>query len=385
MTTPEAPPQALSGITVVCLSAMGPAPFACMLLGDLGARVIRIDRPNGGEPLTGLRAEDDPRTRGHRSIGIDLRGDQGRALLLRLLEQADVFIEGMRPGAAERLRLGPADLRAVNPRLVYGRATGWGQTGPRALQAGHDINYAGLAGAVFPLGPPDAAPQPPLNLLADFGGGGAYLALGVLAALLQRGETGRGQIVDAAMVDGVASLTAMLHGMLAGGVWRDRRGDNLLDGAAPFYRTYGTSDGGFMAVGALEPQFYAQLLGLLGLAPADWPQHDRARWPEQQRALAALFASRTRAEWEAVFDGSDACVTPVLSLAEAAASAELRERGTYVEWGGIPQPAPAPRLSGSAVVERDRAGWCRHTDEILAELGLTGAEIAELRDGEIVA
>jgi alpha-methylacyl-CoA racemase len=377
--------QALSDVSVVCLSALGPVPFAMMLLGDLGANVIRVDRPGRTGTLTGLPLEDDPRTRGHRGIGIDLRGANGRAVLLRLVAKADVFLEGMRPGAAEKLGLGPDELLEVNPGLVYGRATGWGQSGARATEAGHDINYAGLAGGVFPLGPADAPPLPPLNLLADFGGGGAYLALGVLAALHQRRLTGRGQVVDAAMVDGVASLTTMLHGMLAAGLWSDRRGDNLLDGAAHFYRTYQTADGGFMAVGAIEPQFYRDLLDALGLEPGDWPQHDRSRWPEQSQRLAAIFASRTRADWEQVFAGRDACVTPVLSLAEAGASAELRERGTFVEWDGVPQPAPAPRLSASAVIERPRSRWCGHTDEILAELGYSAGEIDALRGDEAVA
>jgi len=377
--------QALGDVRVVCLSALGPVPFAMMLLGDLGAQVVRVDRPGRTGTLTGLPLEDDPRTRGHRGIGIDLRSSSGRAILLRLVEQADVFLEGMRPGAAEKLGLGPDELLDVNPGLVYGRATGWGQTGPRATQAGHDINYAAVAGGVFPLGPADAPPLPPLNLLADFGGGGAYLALGILAALHQRRLTGRGQVVDAAMVDGVASLTAMLHGMLAAGLWSDRRGDNLLDGAAPFYRTYQTADGGFMAVGALEPQFYRELLDALGLDPAQWPQQDRSRWPEQSRRLAQVFAARTRAEWEQVFAGRDACVTPVLSLAEAGKSAELRERGTFVEWDGVPQPAPAPRLSASAVIERPRSRWCGHTDQILAELGYTADEVGVLRANEVIA
>lgn len=377
--------QALGDVNVVCLSSLGPVPFAVMLLGDLGAQVTRVDRPGRAGSLTGLPLEDDPRTRGHRGIGIDLRRPAGRAVLLRLIEWADVFLEGMRPGAAEKLGIGPDDLLGANPGLVYGRATGWGQTGPRARQAGHDINYAAVAGGVFPLGSPDAPPLPPLNLLADFGGGGAYLALGVLAALHQRQLTGRGQVVDAAMVDGVASLTTMLHGMLASGLWTDRRGENLLDGAAHFYRTYQTADGGFMAVGALEPQFYRELLDALGLDPADWPQHDRSRWPEQSSRLAALFASRTRAEWEKVFAGRDACVTPVLSLAEAATSAELRERGTYVDWDGVPQPAPAPRLSASAVIARPRSRWCGHTDQILAELGYPADQITGLRAADAVA
>jgi len=377
--------QALGDVDVVCLSSLGPVPFAVMLLGDLGAQVTRVDRPGRAGSLTGLPLEDDPRTRGHRGIGIDLRSPAGRAVLLRLIARADVFLEGMRPGAAEKLGIGPDDLLGVNPGLVYGRATGWGQTGPRAAEAGHDINYAAVAGGVFPLGSPDAPPLPPLNLLADFGGGGAYLALGVLAALHQREVTGRGQVVDAAMVDGVASLTTMLHGMLAAGLWTDRRGENLLDGAAHFYRTYETADGGFMAVGALEPQFYRELLDALGLDPAQWPQHDRSRWPEQSRRLAAVFASRTRADWERVFAGRDACVTPVLSLAEAATSAELRERGTYVDWDGVPQPAPAPRLSASAVIERPRSRWCGHTDQVLAELGYPADQVAALRAADTVA
>jgi alpha-methylacyl-CoA racemase len=378
-------PQALGDVSVVCLSSLGPVPFAVMLLGDLGARVTRVDRPGRTGSVTGLQPEDDPRTRGHRGIGIDLRSSDGRAVLLRLAEKADVFLEGMRPGAAEKLGIGPDELLGANPGLVYGRATGWGQSGPRAGEAGHDINYAGVAGGVFPLGPPDAPPLPPLNLLADFGGGGVYLALGVLAALHQRRLTGRGQVVDAAMVDGVASLTTMLHGMLAVGLWSDRRGDNLLDGAAHFYRTYQTADGRYLAVGALEPQFYRELLDALGLDHGDWPQHERARWPEQARRLAAIFAAKTRAEWEEVFADSDACVTPVLSLAEAAVTPELRERGTFVDWGGIPQPAPAPRLSGSAVIERPRSRWCGHTDQVMEELGYSAGEIAMLRGNEIVA
>jgi alpha-methylacyl-CoA racemase len=377
--------QALGDTTVVCLSAMGPVPFAAMLLGDLGAQVIRVDRPGRSGSVTGLPPEDDPRTRGHWGIGIDLRGDAGRAVLLRLAARADVFLEGMRPGATEKLGIGPGDLLRANPGLVYGRATGWGQSGPRAARAGHDINYAGLAGGVFPLGPPDQPPLPPLNLLADFGGGGVYLALGVLAALHQREVTGRGQVVDAAMVDGVASLTAMLHGMLATGLWSDGRGENLLDGAAHFYRTYRTADDRFMAVGALEPQFYAQLLDALELPPAEWPQHDRSRWPELSARLAVVFASRPRAEWERVFAGRDACVTPVLSLAEAAAAPELRARGTFVDWGGIPQPAPAPRLSASAVVERPRSAWCGHTDQVLADLGYSRGEVAALRADQVVS
>ncbi|MFG1923384.1 CaiB/BaiF CoA transferase family protein [Cryptosporangium sp. NPDC048952] len=374
--------QALGDVTVVALSAMGPVPFATMLLADLGARVIRVDRVNGAGGVTGLPLEDDPRTRGHQGIGIDVRSPAGRATLLRLLDTADVFLEGMRPGVAERLGLGPDDL---DPALIYGRATGWGRTGPRALRAGHDINYAGLAGGLYPLGPGELPPVPPLNLLADFGGGGAYLALGVLAALHQRASTGTGQVVDAAMVDGVANLTTMMHGMLAAGLWSNERQDNLLDGAAPFYRTYRTADGGFVAVGALEPQFYRLLLETLGLDPADWPQHDRSRWLALEKELASIFGTKARADWETIFDPLDACVTPVLSLAEAASSPELRERATFVDWDGVPQPAPAPRLSASPATEKPRGGHCSHTDEILTGLGLTAPELAELRAQNAIA
>ena len=377
--------RALSGITVVCLAALGPVPYATMLLGDLGATIVRVDRPDQRGGVTGLRLEDDPRTRGHRGVGIDLRQPEGRELLDRLVDDADVFLEGMRPGAAERLGVGPAVMLERVPRLVYGRATGWGQEGPRALRAGHDINYAGLSGGLYPVGPADRPPYPPLNMLADFGGGGTFLALGVLAALLQRAVTGSGQVVDAAMVDGVASLTTMMQGMRAAGLWSDRRGDNLLDGSAPFYRTYETEDGGYMAVGALEPQFYGDFLDGVGLEAGDWPQHDRDRWPKLEAELERVFASRSRSAWQEVFDGRDACVTPVLSMAEAAESTELRERDTFVVWGGIAQPAPAPRLSASRPVELPRGGWCSHTDEVVGGLGLGHERIAGLRDRRVIA
>lgn len=382
---PAAADQALSGITVVCLAALGPVPYAAMLLGDLGATILRVDRPDHRGGVTGLLLEDDPRTRGHRGLGIDLRQLEGRELFDRLVDDADVFLEGMRPGATERLGIGPDVLLARAPRLVYGRATGWGQQGPRAQRAGHDINYAGLSGGLYPVGPADRPPYPPLNMLADFGGGGTFLALGVLAALLQRTVTGSGQVVDAAMVDGVASLTTMMQGMRAAGLWSDRRGDNLLDGSAPFYRTYETADGGYMAVGALEPQFYRDFLDGVGLEIDDWPQHDRDRWPMLEAELERVFASRSRSAWQELFDARDACVTPVLSLAEAAESPELRERDTFVMWGGIAQPAPAPRLSASRPVDLPRSGWCSNTDEILGGLGLSDERIADLRGRRVIA
>jgi alpha-methylacyl-CoA racemase len=375
----------LNGIRVVHLAALGPIPFAAMLLADLGADVVRIDRSSSPPDLTGLDLQDDPRTRGQRGIGIDLKRPEGTELARRLVDTADVFLEGMRPGAVERLGLGPTELTDRNDRLIYGRMTGWGQSGPRALRAGHDINYLSIAGALHPIGPSDAPPAVPLNLVGDYGGGGTYLVMGVLAALFARTASGRGQVVDCAMVDGVASLTAMFHGMLATSTWTDEREANLIDGGAPFYRTYATSDGRYVAVGAMESKFYAELMDGLGLDLAEWPQADRARWPQQSARMAAIFAGRTRDHWTDLFAGRDACVTPVLTLAEAAAAPELRDRGTFVEWDGLVQPAPAPRLSASPPRRRPRSHWCGNTDELLAELGHDGASIARLRAGGIVA
>jgi alpha-methylacyl-CoA racemase len=355
-----------------------------MLLSDLGADVIRIDRASGPPDLTGLRLEDDPRTRGHRGIGIDLKRPAGIQLVHDLLAGADVFLEGMRPGAAERLGLDPDVVTATNQKLIYGRMTGWGQTGSLAQRSGHDINYLSVAGALHPMGPAQLPPVVPLNLVADFGGGGTYLAMGVLAALFQRTTTQRGQLVDCAMVDGVASLTAMFHGMLATGLWADQREANLLDGAAPFYRTYRTSDDRFVAVGAIEPKFYADLMKGLGLGVSDWPQHDRTRWPVQAERFGDVFRNETRDHWVAVFAGTDACVTPVLTLTEAAENPDLRDRGTFVEWDGLVQPAPAPRLSASPQAPRTRSAWCSHTDEILAELGYDSDASVQLRADGVV-
>jgi alpha-methylacyl-CoA racemase len=381
---PKAGP-ALHGVRVVCLEALGPVPFATMLLADLGADVVRVDRPGPAGELTGLDPADDPRSRGHRSIGIDLKQPAGADLARELIDSADVFLEGMRPGVAERLGLGPEQMQARNPRLVYGRMTGWGQHGPLAQRAGHDINYLSMSGALYPIGPADQPPAVPLNLVADFGGGGAYLVMGVLAALFQRQLTGRGQVIDCAMVDGAASLTAMFHGMLKGGSWNPTRENNLLDGAAPFYRTYATSDGGFMAVGALEPQFYAHLLAGLELDPAAWPQHERDRWPEQSAALAEIFGSRTRAEWTTLFSNTDACVTPVLTMHEASVAPELQARNTFVEWDGLRQPGPAPKLSEFvAPAHSHRAGRFENTDAVLAELAYAPDRIAELRAARVV-
>jgi alpha-methylacyl-CoA racemase len=376
---------ALLGIRVVCVAASGPIPQAVMLLSDLGADVIRIDRADGPPGLTGLPLDADPRTRGQRGIAIDLKSAPGLEIARLLAAGADVFVEGMRPGVAERLGLGPDELRGNHAELIYARMTGWGQDGPLSQRAGHDINYLSVAGALYPLGPADREPVAPLNLVADFGGGGLYLVTGILAALVQRARTGNGQLIDAAMVDGVASLTSLFHGMLAAGVWSSQRESNIFDGAAPFYRTYRTSDGQFMAVGALEPQFYRQLLTGLGLEPDEWPQHDRSRWPRLIARIAEVFATADRDYWTESFIGTDACVTPVLSLGEAAATEYLRARSVFVERDGLVQPAPAPRLSDSPSPVGRRSGWGSHTDAVLAELGYSEAQIGRLRADGVVS
>ncbi|WP_281260798.1 CaiB/BaiF CoA transferase family protein [Paractinoplanes atraurantiacus] len=325
---------------VVELAGLAPGPFGCMVLADLGADVVRVDRPGGQFPPLG------PLGRGRRTIELDLKTPDGVAELLRLAEHADVFVEGFRPGVAERLGFGPETLAEINDRLVYARMTGWGQDGPLAARAGHDIDYIAIAGALEPLGRAGERPHAPINLLGDFAGGGMLLAVGVLAALLERSRSGRGQVVDAAMVDGSALLMTFVHGMTAINQWGTTRGENLLDGGAPFYDTYETADGGFMAVGALEPPFYQALLDGLGLSSADLPhQYDKSGWPALRARFASAFASKTRAEWSTVFAGSDACVAPVLSPFEAPNHPHNAERNTFIEVDGIRQPAPAPRFS----------------------------------------
>jgi alpha-methylacyl-CoA racemase len=339
----QPPSGPLAGIRVVELAGLGPAPFACMLLAELGADVIRVDRPGGGTQLVSPAKEALHRSRP--SVAVDLKTPAGRDVVLRLAESADVLVEGLRPGVTERLGVGPGDCAARNPRLVYARMTGWGQDGPLAARAGHDINYLGLTGALHAIGPADK-PVPPLNIGADFGGGAMFLVVGVLAALLERGTSGRGQVVDAAMVDGASALVTMVYGMLGAGLWQDRRAVNLLDGGAPFYDTYACADGRHVAVGAIEPQFYAQFLHGLGF-DGDLPggQYDVDRWPDQRQRIAEVFATRTRDEWTAVFEGTDACVTPVLGLTEAPAHPHLAARGTFTDRAGSLQPAPAPRFS----------------------------------------
>ncbi|WP_406079308.1 CaiB/BaiF CoA transferase family protein [Micromonospora sp. NBC_00858] len=335
----------LAGVRVLELAGIGPGPFAAMLLADLGADVVRVDRPEPGALPAG-----DPRrdllNRGKRSVVVDLKHPDGAEVVLGLADRAAIVIEGWRPGVAERLGIGPQAALERNPGLIYGRMTGWGQQGPLAHAAGHDIGYIAVAGALHPIGRPGGPPQIPLNLVGDFGGGALYLVVGCLAALHVARTTGRGQVVDAAIVDGTAHLTTMFAGLLAGGAWQPERGRNLLDGGAPFYDVYPTADGGHMAVGALEPQFYAELLRLLGLADADLPaQHDVAGWPVLRARFAEVFADRTRDEWTKLFEGTDACVAPVLSLAEAQRHPHLVARATFEEHFGVRQPAVAPRLS----------------------------------------
>ncbi|MFJ9407833.1 CaiB/BaiF CoA transferase family protein [Streptomyces sp. NPDC101393] len=334
----------LGGVRVVELAGIGPGPFAAMLLADLGADVVRVDRP-GGAGL-GIDPAKDITNRNKRSVLIDLKSPDGVAQVLDLVERADVLVEGYRPGVAERLGVGPEECLARNPRLVYGRMTGWGQDGPLAATAGHDIGYIAITGALGMIGPADGPPAIPANLLGDYAGGSLYLVIGILAALQHaRSDGGSGQVVDAAIVDGTAHLTSMIHGMLAAGGWQDRRGANLLDGGAPFYGTYETADGGHMAVGALEKRFYAEFIGRLGIEDDAPGRDDLAAWGELRTAIAARFKTRTRAEWTEVFQDSDACVAPVLSLREAPAHPHLAARGTFVDDGGITQPAPAPRFS----------------------------------------
>jgi alpha-methylacyl-CoA racemase len=333
----------LRGIRVVELAGIGPGPHAATLLADLGADVIRVERP-GGAASAGSR-ETDLLTRGRPSVALDLKDPAAVAVVLRLVESADVFLEGMRPGAAERLGVGPKECLDRNPKLVYGRMTGWGQDGPLAHTAGHDLNYIAIAGALHGLGQTPDRPQFPTNLLGDFGGGSTYLVIGVLAALLESWVSGEGQVVDAAIVDGTAHLSAMFASMLAGGWAQERRAANLLDGGAPFYDVYETADGRHMSVGALEPQFYSVLLERLDLGDDVPDRNDPAQWPALREVLTARFKERTQAEWTAVFDGTDACCAPVLPLTEAARHPHLEARGTYVERDGVLQPAPAPRFS----------------------------------------
>ncbi|MGO4328125.1 CaiB/BaiF CoA transferase family protein [Cupriavidus sp. 2TAF22] len=338
----------LSGIRVLEFEGIGPGPFAAMLLADMGADVIRVDRPVAaadlGPKIEGQRIN--VVARGRSSVTLDLKRPEAVEAALALMEKADVVIEGFRPGTMERLGLGPAQALSRNPRLVYGRITGWGQTGPLAASAGHDLNYIALSGVLSGIGRGDDAPVPPLNLVGDYGGGGMLLAMGVLGALIHAQRTGTGQVVDAAMTEGAAQLGAVVWGLLASGHWREQRGSNLLDGGTPWYDSYATRDGHYMAVGAVEERFYQELVEKLGLAGANLPdRNNRGNWPVLRQHFRMAFLSRTRDEWCAVFDGSDACVAPVLKFSEAPRHPQNVARGSFVEVDGVTQPAPAPRFS----------------------------------------
>ena len=377
----------LSGLKVVEIAGIGPGPFCGMLLADLGADVVRVDRAQnvqGGDPAL---PPGDLLNRGRRSIGVDLKNPEGVAVVLDLVEQADVLIEGFRPGVAERLGIGPDECLARNPRLVYGRMTGWGQEGPWASMAGHDMNYIALAGALEPLGRAGEAPQPPINLLGDFGGGGMLLGFGVLAAVFEAQRSGQGQVVDAAMVDGSALLMTMTHAFRHMGIWEDERGTNMLDTGAHFYDVYETADGKYLSVGAIEPQFYDALLDGLGLDKSDLPwQHDRAEWPALTKKFAGIFATKTRDEWMAIYEGTDACVAPILSIPEALEHPHNVERGTFVEVAGVAQPGPAPRFArtpAAIVGPPPHAG--QHTDDVLTDLGADADRIAKLKASGAIA
>ena len=378
----------LAGVKVVELAGIGPVPFAGMVLADLGAEVVRVDRPDPG-PLAAISASD-PTSRGKAPIVVDLKRAPGVEVVLRLAGASDILIEGHRPGVAERLGLGPNECLARNPALIYGRMTGWGQTGPLAATAGHDINYLAVSGNLAAIGPADR-PLPPLNLVADYGGGAMLLLVGILAALIHARSSGEGQVVDAAMVDGSALLASVFRGLLASGSWIEQRESNLLDGGAPFYRTYRTRDDGFMAVGALEPQFFAALLTGLGLDPADvGDQYDRSAWDVMSARFEAAFGSRNRDEWVDRFAGTDACVSPVLTFSESLADSHLAVRGTFVDIDGIPQPAPAPRFSrtppsipaGARPSSNDDS--TARTNRILETLGYSQAEVGMLRQERAV-
>jgi alpha-methylacyl-CoA racemase len=378
----------LAGYRIVEMAGIGPAPFAAMLLADMGAEVVRVDRRGDADlGLPGRReVKFDVLHRGRRSIAVDVKAEAGREVVKRLAARADALIEGFRPGVMERLGLGPEPLLAVNPKLVFGRMTGFGQDGPLAQAAGHDINYIALAGALHAIGRKGEAPVPPLNLVGDFGGGGMFLAFGVVCALLEAQRSGKGQVVDAGMVDGSATLMALMFGLHAQGTWKDERGVNVLDTGAPWYDTYRTKDGRWLAVGAIEKRFYEAFIEGLGLDPVGLPgQHDRAGWPELRRRFAETIAGKTRDEWERIFTGSDACVAPVLALGEVAQHPHNAARGTFVTRDGVLQPAPAPRFSRTvpemgAPPRQPGAD----TDAVLADFGFSEAEIARLREGGAV-
>ena len=369
----------LTGLRVIEMAGIGPGPYAAMLLADLGADVLRIDRPNAAN----VNADKDVLNRGRRSVAVNLKHADGVSAVLRLVERADVLLEGFRPGVMERLGLGPDECHARNPRLVYGRMTGWGQEGPLASTAGHDINYIALSGVLHNIQRKGERPMPPLNLVGDFGGGSMFLVLGVLAALWEAQRSGEGQVVDAAMVDGAPSLMTMEYAFTAMGIWdHEQPGTNMLDTGAPFYDVYECADGRFLSVGAIETQFYAELLKGLGLDGEELPhQLDRSQWPVLRTRFTEVIRSKTRDEWWSIFEGTDACVAPVLSVNEAFEQPHMRARGTFVEEWGIRQPGPAPRFSRTpGGLDRPPSPPGADTDEGLRVWGFDDGELAKLRE-----
>jgi alpha-methylacyl-CoA racemase len=370
----------LQGVKIVEIAGIGPGPFAAMILSDLGADIVRVER---AQAVTGdfSRKNKEVIYRGRRSVGADLKNPDGVEAVMRLVEQADALIEGFRPGVTERLGIGPDACLARNPKLVYGRMTGWGQDGPYAMAAGHDINYIALAGALAHMGRAGGKPTPPMNLIGDFGGGGMLLALGVVSAILEARGSGEGQVVDAAMIDGSALLMAMMWGLRAMGVWDERLGENVLDTGAPFYDTYETADGKFIALGSLEPQFYAELLARTGLDAEDLPaQMNREGWTVLRNRFTELFKSKTRDEWCEILEGTDACFAPVLTMSEAVDHPQIRARNTIVDDYGVEQPAAAPRFSRTPGAVQGPPAWPgQHTDEALTDWGFAPDEIEKLR------
>jgi alpha-methylacyl-CoA racemase len=379
----------LAGIRVIEMVGLGPCPFTAMMLADMGAEVIRIDRktaPGAANPFPMLGTKFDVMARGRRSLALDLKQPEAVDVLLQLIDQTDVLIEGFRPGVMERLGVGPEVCQARNARLVYGRITGWGQTGPLAQTAGHDINYLALSGMLHAMGRADSPPAPPLNLVGDFGGGAMMLAFGVLCALLEAKNSGKGQVVDAAMVEGSALLGAMIYGFKAFGSWSDQREANLLDGGAHFYDTYACADGKFISIGAIEPQFYALLLRLCQITDAQFDdQMNVNRWPALSAKLSAIFVTKSQKEWCSLLEGSDACFAPVLELAEAAQHPHNQARATFIEIEGVSQPAPAPRFSRSTPkVIAAPASPGQHSEAILKDWNMSEQVIATLLERKII-
>lgn len=381
-TNPSSAVGPLVGLKVLEVGGVGPAPFCAMLLADLGAEVIRIDRKESSESGLPVERRFEPLFRGRRSLALDLKKDSAKEVIRRLSRDCDVLIEGFRPGVMERLELGPDVLMKINPRLVYGRMTGWGQTGPLAQAPGHDINYIALTGALHAIGDQNGPPQVPLNLVGDFGGGSMFLALGILSALFESRFSGKGQVVDAGMIDGATSLMTMTYGLLASGYWKDERGVNRLDSGAPWYGVYETSDGLHVAIGSNEARFYKATVALLGLSVEALPdQHDQAGWPAMKAAFTQAFRSKTRNQWCAIFEGTDTCLSPVLSMSEAMRHPHQIARGNFVECDGVMQPAPAPRFSRTPpAIQRPPAKVGEHNEEILVQWGFDQNEITQLRN-----